>query len=298
MFDKVLKKAILKTREELHSQVQKDYQERIIPDDVIITSDIPYMSGQYHGIDMYVPKNMKSNMPALIDIHGGGLVMGIKEQNYDFCVNMARAGYIVFAMDYSLVPEVGVLTQLQEIRCACDVINDKLQGMEQFGGSIYAVGDSAGGFLLMYTLAIKGSANISSAYGISPIPFEVKAATFQNAMFYSTRKDKIGLLTKYFYGKGYKKKPFYKYVNPENEELINSLPPFMMFTTVNDFLRKYTVDFGKAVKTVRTDVVYKDYDYKSMEHAFAATKPNMPECQMVNKDMLDYFSIYDDMTNK
>lgn len=298
MLDNFLKKAILKTREELHTEVQKEYDARIIPEDVDITYGIPYMQGQYHSFDMYIPKNPKAKMPALIDIHGGGLVMGIKEQNYDFCVNMARAGYIVFAMDYSLVPEVGVLTQLQEIRCACDVINDKLRNMDEFGGDIFAVGDSAGGFLLMYTLAIKGSANISKAYGISPIPFEVKAATFQNAMFYSTRKDKIGLLTKYFYGKGYKRKPFYKYVNPENEELINSLPPFMMFTTTNDFLRKYTVDFGKAVSKVRNDVVYRDYDYKSMEHAFAATRPNLPECKLVNEDMIHYFNNSDDMTNQ
>ena len=69
-----------------------------------------------------------------------------------------------------------------------------------------------------------------------------------SGMFYTSRFDKIGLfLPKYLYGRDYKKTPFAKYVNPENRELLNSLAPVWLVTSHNDFLRRYTTDFEKAL---------------------------------------------------
>ena len=40
---------------------------------------------------------------------------------------------------------------------------------------------------------------------------------------------------------------FAKYVNPENRQLLNSLAPVWLVTSHNDFLRRYTTDFEKAL---------------------------------------------------
>lgn len=60
-------------------------------------------------------------------------------------------------------------------------------------------------------------------------------------------------LPKYLYGKDYKKSAFAKYVNPENKELLKALPPCFLVSSRGDNLRKYTLNFYKALgKPVNT----------------------------------------------
>lgn len=109
-------------------------------------------------------------------------------------------------------------------------------------------GDSGGACLITYVNAIQNSTNIARAANVTPSGLRINALGLISGMFYTSRFDKIGLfLPKYLYGRDYKKTPFAKYVNPENRELLNSLAPVWLVTSHNDFLRRYTTDFEKAL---------------------------------------------------
>lgn len=60
-------------------------------------------------MDVFAPAAVSDEpLPVLVDIHGGGLIAGRKEQNRNFCIRMAQNGYLVFAPDYRLVPETNI----------------------------------------------------------------------------------------------------------------------------------------------------------------------------------------------
>lgn len=59
------------------------------------------------SMDAYKPVGeVKEPLPIILDVHGGGLIAGRKEQNRNLGIQLARRGYIVFIPDYRLVPEV------------------------------------------------------------------------------------------------------------------------------------------------------------------------------------------------
>ncbi|MBQ0070778.1 MAG: alpha/beta hydrolase [Spirochaetales bacterium] len=288
MWDKLILNSIRKQRRELAEETERTLSLVVYPKEVRMEENIPYGEDPALLLDGFYPLDSSRTYPAIIDIHGGGLVMGHKEQNRQFCLDLAKEGYLVYVMDYSLVPESNVFSILEEIRTSFEVIYEKLKENPSFNGEIFGVGDSAGAFLLLYTLAIKGNRSISDAFGIKPISFSIKAAAFQNGMFYSIRRDKIGLLSDNFYGRHFRTLPCYPYLNPENNEVLGSLPPFFFFTTEKDFLGHYSRSYSKAVQKTQTDCVFIDYPFP-LEHAHACLYPRKKESQMINGDMLAFF---------
>ena len=59
-------------------------------------------------MDVYCPDNGAEKHPINIDIHGGGLIAGRKEQNRNLATWFAKEGYLTFIPDYRLVPETNV----------------------------------------------------------------------------------------------------------------------------------------------------------------------------------------------
>ena len=79
-----------------------------------------------HVMDMYCPNAVKIPTPVIINIHGGGLIMGSKEFNRHFCINLCKMGFIVFSLEYRLCPEVTVFQQLEDIYAAMNHIDGML----------------------------------------------------------------------------------------------------------------------------------------------------------------------------
>lgn len=287
MFDRLLENGLQKERLNLAASVSERLEGYTIPETVRtlpLTCD-----GNPHPIDVYMP-NDESKHPALINIHGGGLVLGSNAQNKQYCVHMAERGYIVFAIDYTTVPEVTALDQLEQIASSMDAIRYWLNAINKWDGCTFGVGDSAGTFLLMYSCVLANNPEIAEAFGIKGTNLKFDAVAFQNGMFYSTRRDKIGMLASKFFGAKYGNKPFAKYLNPELPEIVMALPPFFMMTTINDYLRHYSVDFARAAKKIRNDFVFMDYfKLEALGHADAATRPFHEESIIVNDDIDEFF---------
>ena len=79
-----------------------------IPDGVDMYLDIEYVNDQNeaHRLDVFRPsESPDKELPIIFNVHGGGLIMGCKEFNRYFCARLCKLGYVVFSIEYRLVPE-------------------------------------------------------------------------------------------------------------------------------------------------------------------------------------------------
>ena len=274
------------------SSVKRD--ERLsMPDGVICTQNVAYASDNNpsHKLDIYRPGNMEGKVfPVIINVHGGGLIIGNKEFNKYFCALLCKRGFLVYSIEYQLIPDCMIFDQFRDVYMAMDYIKDRIRDDNGDESHVYMVGDSGGACLIMYTNAIQNSTKIAAAAGVKPSELHINALGLISGMFYTDRLDKIGMfLPKYLYGKDYKKSAFAEYVSPVNSEIVNSLAPAWLVTSHNDFLRKYTLDFEKALSDagVEHELVEFPKD-KKLTHAFSVFEPFLPESEKTIDMMVKY----------
>lgn len=273
----------------------EDRKDTVIPPDVELIKDVSYETvNSVHKMDIFRPMNRGDNLPIIINVHGGGLILGNKEFNRPFCARLCQQGFVVFSIEYRLVPEVSAFQQFSDVVAATAYI--KKYG-KQYGGdveNIFMVGDSAGAYLAIYTTAMKNNPSLSVATHNSTSGAQIRALALISGMFYTNRFDKIGLfLPKALYGNHYKTSSFAQYINPESEGIIKNLPPCYLVTSCGDHLHNYTVDFAKALKA--GGVTYQLIDYskaqggKQLSHAFSVFYPDLPESRTTITQIADFF---------
>ena len=89
------------------------------PENVVKVKDVEYLDdgNPYHKFDVFYPDGTipKEGLPVIIDIHGGGWMYAEKGLNHHYCAALADRGYVVFNINYRLVPDVTVNQQLQDV---------------------------------------------------------------------------------------------------------------------------------------------------------------------------------------
>ena len=79
------------------------------------------------AMDIFKPKvDPNTELPVIIVIHGGGLVMGDRKISRQFSRSLAEKGYLVFSIEYRLVPRANVCEQLDDVCAGMDLIGRKL----------------------------------------------------------------------------------------------------------------------------------------------------------------------------
>ena len=264
------------------------------PEGVICSTDIAYADDGIKAqlLDIYrLEDSQEKILPVIINVHGGGLIIGNKEFNRYFCALLCKKGFLVYSIEYRLIPDCLIYDQIADVFMAMDYIKERLAADGGDSSHVYMAGDSGGACLITYVNAIQNSTNIARAANVTPSGLRINALGLISGMFYTSRFDKIGLfLPKYLYGRDYKKTPFAKYVNPENRELLNSLAPVWLVTSHNDFLRRYTTDLEKALTRAEREhelVVFPKN--KKLTHAFSVFEPFLPESSAVIDMMVEYF---------
>ena len=113
-----------KKRLEFDKLTQVQNSKFSFPDDVSELTDINYCDDglQAHTLNVYRPTSNQKTLPVIINVHGGGLVMGNKEFNRFFCAELCKMGYVVFSIEYRLVPEVQVFDQFADVTAAMNFI--------------------------------------------------------------------------------------------------------------------------------------------------------------------------------
>lgn len=266
-----------------------------IPDGVDMYLDIEYVNDQNeaHRLDVFRPsESPDKELPIIFNVHGGGLIMGCKEFNRYFCARLCKLGYVVFSIEYCLVPEYTFYHQCTDFFQALRYVQD--YGNLYYGKTdeIYGVGDSGGAMLLTYCAAMQNNAEMAAAAQVSVCPAPLQALGLISGMFYTNRFDQIGLsLPKYLYGTDYKHSDFAPYVNPTYQKLVQALPPCLLVTSKNDNLHHYTTKFEKAL--TKYNMPHRLLDFpknKQLTHAFSVFEPFLPESTQTIQAIAEYFA--------
>lgn len=123
----------------------KENKELPFPENVDEIKDIYYSDDHLpaHRLDIFRPADRKSEvLPVIINIHGGGLLMGSKEFNRFFCARLCKTGYMVYSIEYRLVPDCSFFDQLSDVFMAMDHIKQRIADDYGDTDNIYACADS------------------------------------------------------------------------------------------------------------------------------------------------------------
>lgn len=116
--------------------------------------DVPYTraAGINLRLDVYRSRTRPQNCPTLLQIHGGGWVIGSKnEQGRPLMLQMASRGWVCFSVDYRLSPHATFPDHLIDIKRAIEWIR---QHGAEYGANpdfLVVTGGSAGGHLAALT---------------------------------------------------------------------------------------------------------------------------------------------------
>lgn len=293
----VMKQTFYKKRAAFEQELAARNKRFEMPEGVLVQKDLSYAndSDAAHRFDLYRPQHSEgTQLPVIINVHGGGLILGDKAFNSYFCANLCKQGFLVCSIEYHLVPDCLFFDQCRDVFQAMSFLETTLSS---YGGNpeqIYAVGDSGGACLLTYCVAMQNNPKVARAAQVTPASLPIRALGLISGMFYTNRLDSIGLfLPKFLYGKDYKKSAFAPYVNPEHKDIVTALPPALLVTSHNDNLHHYTTHFAQALD--RENRPYKLIDYPKdarLTHAFSVFEPFYKESLEVVEALADFFHIH------
>lgn len=256
--------------------------------------DIAYCnrSGKELLMDIFKPEVSEgTELPVIVNIHGGGLIDGNKKFSVGFCRQLAKRGYLVFSLEYRLIPDVRVYEQFDDVCAGMDCVGRKLVEFDVDFTRIYMVAESAGAYLATYVTAMKKSHVLQEAIGYEPSKMNFRAMGLICGMFYTTRNDSLGwFLSRSIYGKDERSKAMSEYTNPEHPEIIYNIPPCYLITSKADMLERYTLDFAGELgnKGVEHFLRHMGSDPKLI-HAFPVLRPDLPESERVIDEIIDWF---------
>ncbi len=118
--------------------------------DVVSSKGIEYFpgGGERNKLDVYAPKDPVVNAPVLLQIHGGGWVIGNKrEQALPLMHHMAAQGWICVSANYRLSPKATFPEHLVDLKRAIAWIRREIAGYGGDPNYLAVTGGSAGGHL-------------------------------------------------------------------------------------------------------------------------------------------------------
>ena len=265
--------------------------------------DVPYSNraGKELLMDIFEPiVEQGTELPVIVNIHGGGLIGGSKNLSAGFCRLLAKRGYLVFSLEYRLIPAIRVYEQFDDVCAGMDCIGRKLVEFDVDFTRIYMVAESAGAYLATYVAAMKKSVALQEAIGYRPTNMVFKAMGLISGMFYTTRKDMLGFfLSRSIYGKDARSIAMAEYTNPEHPEIIYNIPPCYLITSKADMLERYTLDFAGELgnKGVAHYLRHMGSDPKLL-HAFPVLNPSLPESERVIDEIVSWFEKHEPLAKK
>lgn len=286
LLEKVQGESLKHSMDTQETEVEKDDSVIEIPDNAYVNRN-----GVPLAMDIYKPNVAEDvELPVIVVVHGGGLVVGDRKISRGYAMELARRGYLVFTIEYRLVPRANVCDQLDDVCAGLDLIGRKLVDFNVDFTRMYLTADSAGAYLSIYVASMKKSKELQNAIGHEPSRMVFKGLGLMSGMFYTNRKDPIGaLLADQFYGDKAIDERFIKYMDPEHREILDNLPPVFLVTSKGDFLNKYTLDFHEALKKNGNLSHLQYYGSDDLGHAFPAIHPALEESQDAIDKMVNFF---------
>ena len=262
-------------------------------DDVEETLNIPYINrGEVPlAMDVFKPKvPAGTELPVIIMVHGGGLTMGDRGLSRPYCRVLAHKKYLVFSLEYRLAPKANVCQQLDDVCAGMDLVGRMIVDYGADPTRIYLTADSAGAYLAIYVAAMSDSDRLEAAIGYKATHMRFSALGLMSGMFYTNQKDPTGwMLSDQIYGDKNADEVFLRYMDPENPEIIDNLPPVFLITTRGDLMNNYTFMFHEALQKAQKTTRLLYYADEDLMHAFMTIDPMHPKSLEATDKMLAWF---------
>lgn len=263
-------------------------------DDLVVIKDIPYVQDGHplHRLDILSLKDGLINVPTIINIHGGGLIYGDKELNQNFNAEFARRGFRVVSLSYRLLPTFTFDEQVKDILDALSFIHDHSQTYSLNLDEVFMTGDSAGGLLTLFAVALTRSARLRSLYNVEDPNIYIKGMGLISSMLdIEERNDIIDyapilvLQAKSHLASDFIYEPARLFDEVE-------FPPCWLGTSSEDFIRTDTLKLKQLFDQNKIKHVLLDWgkgDAYRLDHVFPVTYPKYQESQKTIDAMIDFF---------
>ncbi len=268
-------------------------KEPAVYEDVKETLNVAYVNRDEVALamDIFEPEAEKgTELPVILVIHGGGLFMGDRGYIRPYCRLLAHKGYLVFSIEYRLAPKADLCEQLDDVCAGLDHVGRMLVDYDVDFMRIYLVADSAGAYLAAYVSAMHGSEKLQKAIGHKPSRMVYSAVGFICGMFYTNKA-----LQEQIYGSKRHDEKFLKYMNIENPEIIDNMPPAFLITSNGDILNSYSIRFNKALKEHGRTSKLLYFGNEELLHIFPILNPEHPRSIEATDRMLAWFEEQADM---
>ena len=269
------------------------------PENVVKVKDIPYIDdgNPYHKFDVFYPegKIAKEGLPVIIDIHGGGWMYATKDLNEYYCMELAKKGYCVFSISYRLVPDVTVNEQIKDCTEALAFIRANMKDYPANKKTVMLTGDSAGGQLALYSTILNKNPDAREIFGTVDTKLNIKCLLLTSPVTYAKSGGWFSIYTKKMWGKDYKTKSTYNYMDlNEIMELANDMPPTYFITSSGDTLaHDQTVNAYNYFVEKGYECEIEDFtdlrDGKKLPHVFSVLDPFDEYGQKAIDNALDYY---------
>lgn len=142
--------------------------------------DIEYRpdGGRTNSGDIYFDKNLAAagkKFPVILNIHGGGFVMGDKDYRWSLCEYYAHNGYFVYDINYRMPPDVVFPEICNDCVDALNYIEELAKDFNIDLDKIIITGDSSGGYLASYLACIAYNEDLRKAIGGHEIKMKIAA---------------------------------------------------------------------------------------------------------------------------
>ena len=116
--------------------------------EVVRLTDIAYGDDTRHHLDVYHRKDKPTGCPTLVQVHGGGWMIGDKkEQGRPLMLHLTKKGWVCFAPNYRLSPRATFPDHLIDVKRAIAWVREHGHEYGADPGFMVLTGGSAGGHL-------------------------------------------------------------------------------------------------------------------------------------------------------
>ena len=253
---------------------------------------IPTMNGETRAL-IYKSKNMTTIAPVFFDLHGGGFIRGLPENDDWFCSAVNKTLDItVISIDYKLAPEYKCPSDKDGVY---DVVSYVSSHSDDFGidaNNMSIGGHSAGANIsTVVCMMAKEKDQFSFKCEILDYP-PLDLFTAAEKKFYiegAIPVETATLFNKCYRTEAYAKNPYCSPVSATIESLRN-LPPAIVITAEMDSLRDEGEDY--AQKLVKAGVETTAKRFYGVRHGFTISHPDLPESKVAYKMIIDGLAKY------
>jgi acetyl esterase/lipase len=105
----------------------------------------------------------------VIFIHGGGFVSGDKKQTKQYCMTLAKEGYVVFNINYRLAPHSRNFEQINDVLSAMKWVKENSNIYQGDDSKVIFAGDSAGAYLAGLAAIISTNEELAAKLNLKPV---------------------------------------------------------------------------------------------------------------------------------